>query len=168
TVQTRSVEGPWPVGPTCPVITIIATPAQRLMRVMVIETGGQVGMPVKQRFPIANDVVGFDANNLQQDARFSALITELEALFADGVFTRDLIGLELATQGTPDAGAQDRLELMFKLLNGTNPPIADGSHPRQPRRVRAANTNEMAIFGEDGVDVSDLLVMTIIQSANLL
>ncbi len=166
TVQTGQAQGAWPVGATCPVVTVVGVPAQRLLRVVMIETGGQVGMPVMARVPIVNDVVGFDGTSVQQDARFKAMIKELEAFFAPGKILRSLIGLELATNSALDTAANDRLESMFKTLASTTPPITDGSHPRQPRRVRAATTSEAAFFGENGVSVDDLLVMTITQSIN--
>ncbi|MEO8337962.1 MAG: hypothetical protein ABI664_23515, partial [bacterium] len=163
TVQTRSVEGPWPVGPTCPVVTVVAVQAQRLVRVIMMARNLRSTVSLVTRVPIQNDVVAFDGSALVQDARFKKMLDELQGLFTTSGIQRRLIGLELATNGAPDAQAADRLEMMTKVLASIQTPIMDATHPLQVQRVRAATTTEATILDENTVEVSDLLVLTVDQ-----
>jgi hypothetical protein len=116
----------------------------------------------RTRIPVANDVLTFDDNVVQQDSRFKKAIDEVNILFQPGQMFVGLVALELVTSGAPDADAQKRLDVMSKVFENTPAPVLDRNNP-PARAIRAATAAEAAMFGEDGVQVDDVLVLTVRQ-----
>jgi hypothetical protein len=131
------------------------------MRVVAIAEKTDVAP--ETRIPLHDDVLMYNANVLQKDAAFDAVVQALQAEIVQPNLLRQVVGATLVTKGAPDADAPPRLKAVVAAFDTTNPRILDAAHLAPAPSTRAATNAETAMFDENGRKVDDLLVLTVQQ-----
>ncbi|MDQ6830772.1 MAG: hypothetical protein M3081_18070 [Gemmatimonadota bacterium] len=155
-VVQRPVAGAWPVGPTCPAISVFVTQTKRTVRAIALHSA--VG--AAPRIALQHDVITFLSDTLVQDVEFQALLTELHGHLVGFAAVSHVSGVELVLGGASDRADISRLNGMVTALEGSSPTVVLASSLAQPPGIRAATTAERLMLSENGKTVNDLLIVT--------